>query len=172
MKISQSQPRFNLRPMRKKDIAEVHALEQAIFPAPWSLNSYHFEVIRKAASGPCVIEAENEKGQISIAAYIVPWRFFDEIHIANIAVAPQYRRRGLARRLVTHVIAKAAQGGARHATLEVRAGNEAAQQLYKALGFELDGRRKGYYRDNGEDAILMRRSNLLIEEKELSAELL
>ena len=148
-------PNFFLRPMRVEDIAGVHALEERIFPIPWSLESYHFEVERNPASKPWVVEAEDRQGRSCIAAYIVPWLLVDELHIANIAVAPQYRRLGLGRRMLSHVLMRAAVDGAIRATLELRASNDAAKALYEEMGFRQVGRRKHYYGDNGEDALLM-----------------
>lgn len=150
-----STEQFTLRRMQPEDIAEVHTLEEQIFPTPWSLSSYQFEVEKNAASKPWVLEAQDEHGKHVIAGYIVPWLLVDEVHIANIAVAPQFRRLGLARKMLRHSLIKAAQDGAISASLEVRASNNAAQALYRELGFIEVGRRKNYYHNNGEDALLM-----------------
>ncbi len=143
---------FTLRPMQSADLEAVHALELAIFPTPWSFNSYKFELERNPASELWVLEAPNG----AVAAYAVVWLLVDEAHIANIAVAPDYRQQGLGRRLLHHALTRAAKDGMRYATLEVRVGNKAARQLYKSFGFEVVGRRKAYYRDNQEDALTMR----------------
>ncbi|QYK51256.1 MAG: ribosomal protein S18-alanine N-acetyltransferase [Anaerolineales bacterium] len=148
-----STPDFIIRPMRLEDIEPVHALEVAIFPTPWSLNSYLFELQQNSASHQWVAEAQ-PGGQI--AAYVVCWLLGgDELHIANIAVAPAHRRHGLGRRLLAHALAAGAALGAESAALEVRASNLAAQQLYAEFGFEVAAVRKGYYQDNHEDAWLM-----------------
>ena len=78
-----------------------------------------------------------------------------EAHIATLATHPELRRNGIGRRLLARALQQAAQEGLRSAYLEVRAGNQAAQALYRSFGFVEDGRRPGYYKDNGEDAILM-----------------
>lgn len=153
-------PRFLLRAMRREDVEQVHALETSIFPTPWSLNSYQFEVEDNPASELWVIEAGQGKGQSRIAAYLVAWLLVDEVHIANIAVAPAFRHRGLARRLLRHTLQRAAKDGMRYATLEVRVSNSAARALYESFGFEVAGRRKRYYRDNQEDALSMRLETL------------
>ncbi len=145
---------FKLRPMRRRDLAQVHALEEIIFPTPWSLNSYEFELERNPASEQWVIEAQ-AAGEAKIAAYAVCWLLGDELHIANLAVAPEFRRLGLGRRLLEHMLRRAAADGLRSATLEVRVGNQAAQALYTSFGFQEVARRRGYYRDNHEDALLM-----------------
>lgn len=150
-------PGFQLRPMRAEDLAQVHQLEQDIFPTPWSLNSYKFELEQNIASRQWVIEEQDEH----IAAYIVCWMLGgDHIHIANLAVAPAYRRQGLARWLLSHALAYAAQAGAHSAALEVRAGNQAARALYASFGFQVAATRKGYYQDNREDALLMHLAHL------------
>jgi ribosomal-protein-alanine N-acetyltransferase len=155
-----STEQFALREMRLDDIEEIHAMEMRIFPTPWALSSYRFEVEKNRASTPILIERTNEQAQGKIAAYIVAWLLVDEIHIANIAVDPDFRRMGLARRMLSYVLTKAALDGAQTASLEVRESNEAAQALYEEMGFQLAGRRKHYYQDNGEDALLMNLTSL------------
>lgn len=145
---------FKLRPMRRADLTQVHALEEIIFPTPWSMNSYEFELERNPASEQWVIETQADS-EIKIAAYSVCWLLGDELHIANLAVAPEFRRLGLGRRLLEHMLRRAAADGIHSATLEVRVGNLAAQALYAGFGFHEVARRKGYYRDNHEDALLM-----------------
>jgi ribosomal-protein-alanine N-acetyltransferase len=146
---------FKLRAMRHADLDSVLALEEAIFPTPWSMNSYRFELERNPASELWVIEVKDTEGQVEIAAYTVCWLLVDELHIANIAVAAAYRRLGLGRRLMTHALERAKADGARSASLEVRASNLGAQALYAGFGFEVVGKRKAYYHDNREDALLM-----------------
>lgn len=143
--------------MQLNDVTRVHQLEQQIFPTPWSLNSYLFEVEQNPASHQWVIEAHGG----DLAAYAVCWLLGgEELHVANIAVAPAYRRLGLARRLLAHALATGATLGARTAALEVRASNLGAQALYAQFGFEVAAVRKGYYQDNHEDALLMLQPDL------------
>jgi ribosomal-protein-alanine N-acetyltransferase len=85
----------------------------------------------------------------------VLWFIVDEAHIATIAVHPDFRRQGLGEQILLHALRSAQDEGARRAFLEVRAGTSAAQALYKKSGFEIAGVRRGYYKDNNEDAILM-----------------
>jgi len=147
--------RFKLRRMHRADVPEVFALEQRIFPTPWTQKSYEFELERNPASEQWVIEAGGEGGVTQVVAYSVCWTLGDELHIANIAVAPRFRRRGLGRRLLAHVLKRAIEKGLQSATLEVRAGNLAAQALYASFDFAEIGRRPRYYSDNHEDALLM-----------------
>ena len=88
-------------------------------------------------------------------AYGGYWLLDDEAHITTIAVHPAWRQRGLGRGLLVRMLGQARQAGALSSTLEVRAGNVAAVGLYERLGFVEVGLRRGYYRDNHEDARLL-----------------
>jgi ribosomal-protein-alanine N-acetyltransferase len=79
----------------------------------------------------------------------------DDAHITTFSVHPDWRRRGVGQQLLMGVADMAREIGARRLTLEVRASNEAAQRLYERFGFDIVGRRKAYYTDNGEDALIM-----------------
>lgn len=148
-------PTFNLRPMCATDLEPVHQLDELIFPTPWSLNSYKFELEQNTASHQWVIETDG-----LVAAFIVCWYLGDEVHIANLAVSPQFRRMHLGRTLLAYALNRAYEDGMRSATLEVRVGNKAAQSLYASYGFEVVATRKGYYQDNREDALLMQLPHL------------
>lgn len=149
-----------MRRMRRADLEQVFALEQIIFPTPWSFKSYEFELERNPASEQWLIETLNEYDEWRVVAYSVCWKLGDELHIANIAVAPGQRRLGLGRRLLRHVLQRAIEQDMESATLEVRAGNHAAQALYASFGFTQVGRRKQYYSDNREDALLLQLPHL------------
>ncbi len=97
--------------------------------------------------------AENKKGQI--IGYICFWVVLDEAHLANLAVAPEARRQGVAAFLLKTMIRYLRARGVKQILLEVRERNKAALSLYHKFGFKIDGRRKGYYSDTKEDAILM-----------------
>jgi ribosomal-protein-alanine N-acetyltransferase len=90
-----------------------------------------------------------------VVAMIVIWIIIDEAHIGSIAVHPDYRRRGIGRRILLQALIEAGKKGATMATLEVRRSNLPAQAMYRQLGFSGVGVRPRYYRDNGEDALLM-----------------
>jgi len=85
----------------------------------------------------------------------VLWMIVDDAHIATLATHPDFRRQGIAQQLLIHALQSAAGEGARNAFLEVRAGNPAARAMYQTYGFVEEGLRPRYYKDNGEDAILM-----------------
>jgi len=146
---------FELRSMLLEDVQQVHILDKICFSMPWPKNSFAYEVEHNRVSRPYVVEWTTPQGDKRIAASMVCWKIMDEVQIATIAVHPDFQRRGLARWLLAHGLLEAAKEGADHAFLEVRAGNKSAQELYYAFGFEAVSERKGYYRDNGEDAIVM-----------------
>jgi len=140
----------NIRRMTLADLDQVIAIDQASFSLPWPERSFRFEVTDNPASRAWVAELEEK-----IIGMIVSWMFVDEVHIATIATHPDYLRQGIASQLLAHTLRHVRDEGAKSAFLEVRAGNTAAQAMYRNLGFEESGRRPRYYKDNGEDAILM-----------------
>lgn len=146
---------FELRSMILEDVQQVHSLDEICFSQPWPKNSFAYEVEHNRVSRPYVVEwaaADNER---RIAASMVCWQVMDEVQIATIAVHPDFQRQGLARWLLAHGLLLAEKEGADHAFLEVRIGNLPAQALYRQFGFEVVNERKAYYRDNGEDALVM-----------------
>ncbi len=146
---------FRIRPMRLEDLEQVQALDQVSFSLPWPASAYRFELKENSHSRLWVAEFEHPDGSKVIAGVIVLWMILDEAHIATIAVHPDYRRRGIGKQLIATALAEGIRQGAASATLEVRAGNEAAQNLYRLFRFEVVGRRPRYYRDNNEDALIM-----------------
>jgi ribosomal-protein-alanine N-acetyltransferase len=139
-----------IRRMTLQDVPPVIQLDQISFSLPWPERSFRFELTDNPASRCWVAE---EDGQL--IGMIVAWLLVDEIHIATIATHPDYRRRGIASKLLAHTLLHAMDEGARSSFLEVRESNLAAQEMYRKFGYEVAGRRRRYYRDNDEDAILM-----------------
>lgn len=90
-----------------------------------------------------------------VLGYLCLWFVVDEVHITNLAVHPSHRRRGVARALMATILGRYRAEGATRAILEVRPSNHEAQRLYESFGFRTVGRRKAYYFDNGEDALVM-----------------
>lgn len=90
-----------------------------------------------------------------IIGYAGYWQVIDEAHVTNIAIDPDERRLGYGRLLMVYVMKQAFKKGVTHMTLEVRASNQAAIRLYEQLHFKIEGVRKGYYQDDGEDAMIM-----------------
>ena len=89
--------------------------------------------------------------------------FVDEVHIATLATHPDFRRQGIAQKLLTHTLRYTSDEGAVSSFLEVRESNLAAQEMYCKFGYENTGRRKRYYKDNDEDAILMTLSKIEVD---------
>ncbi len=138
-----------LRDMRREDLADVGAIEAASFVSPWSEASFLPE-IEDAGTWARVVVG----GGGRVVGYMLARLFVDAWHILDIAVAPRCRRQGVARLLISDFLSSATPSGV-ELTLEVRTGNVAAIALYANLGFQVVGRRRGYYADTGEDALLM-----------------
>lgn len=141
---------LTIREMKRADIQMVMEIEMRSFITPWSKGIFE-ECLASPITRAYVIE---EGGRIF--GYILYYAVLDEAHILNIAVAPSYRKRGIASRLLDYVLEGLKGDGVKECFLEVREGNEDAKLLYKRFGFEVIGRRKGYYRDTREDALMMR----------------
>jgi ribosomal-protein-alanine N-acetyltransferase len=138
-----------IREMRYSDLDELAALEQASFSVPWTRGMLEEEYFNSLARYR-VIECQE-----TIAGYIGMWRIADEGHITNLAVRPGFRRRGFARQLLQNLIDYARKNHIGSLTLEVRVSNLPAIRLYESFGFRVEGRRKNYYADNNEDALIM-----------------
>lgn len=144
-----------IRPMTEADVKQVHAIDLVSFSLPWTERSFHFEVSENPASRPWVAEAVLADGQRGVIGMLVMWLIVDEVHIGTIAVHPERRGKGIARRLLARALLSAQAEGVEKAFLEVRRSNLAAQKLYARFGFEMTDVRKRYYIDNNEDALLM-----------------
>jgi ribosomal-protein-alanine N-acetyltransferase len=140
--------------MKKEDIDQVLAIEQTSFSMPWSGNLFLSE-FRSPLVSTLMVSLSSTAPKRAVTGYIVFWLVADEMHILNLAVAPDSRRRGIARRLVLAGIKHAHAKGARRAFLEVRASNIAAQKLYSSLGFMGTSLRRDYYDSPIEDAVVM-----------------
>ena len=145
---------ITIRRMRLEDVPVVHEIDTLSFRLPWPESSFRFEVSENAVSRGWVAEAE-VNGGTRIIAMLILWLVVDEAHIATVAVHPDFRRSGIGSRIIVEALEAARAEGARRAFLEVRERNLTAQEMYRKFGFELTGRRPHYYRDTGEDAILM-----------------
>jgi [ribosomal protein S18]-alanine N-acetyltransferase len=141
---------IEIRRMTMEDVPEVVEIDRSSFTLPWSERAFRHEVTENAGARCWVL---TEGGRVISTAII--WMILDEAHVATIATHPHFRRRGFAKALLTHSLLAAREEGAAQALLEVRAHHEAAQRIYREIGFVEVGRRPRYYRDNGEDAVLM-----------------
>jgi ribosomal-protein-alanine acetyltransferase/tRNA threonylcarbamoyl adenosine modification protein YeaZ len=138
-----------LRPFRTSDVPQVAAVERSVFTDPWPEAFFVGEL-----SQPGVYAMIAERGG-RLAGYLLAWLSGEAGHIGNLAVVREERRRGVARQLLSDLLDRAGTLGIRSLVLEVRVSNFAAQALYRAQGFRLAGLRRGYYRDTGEDALIM-----------------
>jgi ribosomal-protein-alanine N-acetyltransferase len=144
-----------IRRMEEEDVPVVHAMDVASFSLPWPESAYHFEVSHNPDSLPMVVEVKLEQGEWRLAGLMVIWLILDEAHIGTIAIESDFRRRGLAKKLLAEGLLMSYKKGARAAYLEVRRGNLEAQALYHQFGFTIEGVRQRYYKDNHEDALLL-----------------
>jgi len=138
-----------LRDMAAADLPRVAQIERRCFGDPWPESFFRGELAHPLAWAR-VAEHRGEP-----AGYIVAWLDAGGGHIGNLAVTPESRRHGLARLMLEELLERARRLGTPSVTLEVRVANDAAQALYRAHGFRLAGLRRGYYRDDGEDALVM-----------------
>jgi len=160
--------------MKLADVDDIMDIERASFPSAWPASAYRYELLHNAMAHYYVVrirEQEAKKAQRKapvwfwrsaplksasrLAGYGGFWLMGDEAHISTIAIHPSYRRRGFARKLMLHMLDEAIRLGAHLVTLEVRLSNIAAQQLYAEMDFVVVGRRKHYYQNNREDALIM-----------------
>lgn len=145
-----------------EDLPALMEIEQQSFSAPWSEGTYRHEITANPMAFYYAIRppAGTEGSAYSLLAYGGFWLPGDEAHIVTIASHHNLRRRGLGEVMLLLLLQQAHSMGAAHATLEVRPSNTSALALYKKWGFEEVGRRKRYYRDNQEDALIYTLHNL------------
>lgn len=135
--------------MQSEEIPEVMAIDRLSFRSPWSEISYRSEISNSAAY---YLVARRGK---RIVGYAGSWLVVDEVHITTLGVHPDFRRQGIGERLLSTILTEARERGITRASLEVRESNAAAISLYEKHGFHPVARRRGYYRDTGEDAIVL-----------------
>ncbi len=139
--------RLSIRRLVYSDLPAVLSIERRSFPAPWSLAMFVLELSKP--SGIC-LAATNERG---LVGYLVCSRYADVWHLMNVAVSPDHRRIGIGSTLLRRLLSEVGPGA--RVTLEVRASNAGAIELYERFGFKPAGHRPRYYQDNGEDAVIM-----------------
>lgn len=140
---------LSIRPMRKSDLAEVLRLEGECFPHPWTRGMLEEELRRENGA---FLVARHWRELVGYAGVIY---IMEEGHVTNLAIRKTARRKGIAGRLLLHMIEDGAMRGIRFLTLEVRRSNLPAIRLYEKFGFTVIGERKRYYLDDDEDALIM-----------------
>lgn len=143
-------PRLAIEPMRYDDIGTVQQIEREIFLSPWPRNAYASELSQNRQASYLVLRNNGV-----IVGYAGIWRMVHEAHVTTIGVRASDQHRGYGTALFAALVQRAYEMGARWITLEVRASNLPAMRLYERFLFSVIGRRRGYYTDNGEDAVIM-----------------
>ena len=140
-----------LETMNADHVAQIAALEKICFSDPWSERSIASELDNKLAFWLVATDGE------TVAGYIGSQTVMEETDMMNVAVHPDFRRQGIAEALVSGLVEHLKAMGSHCLTLEVRASNAPAIALYEKLGFAEIGRRKNYYRNPREDALILRK---------------
>jgi len=151
----QVRQRLAIEPMREGDVPIVQEIERFVFSSPWPRNAYYRELSSRNNSYYVVLRRYHEAGDNETVGYAGMWRMHEEAHVTTIGVRHDLHHQGYGRVLFAGLLQAAYEMGARWVTLEVRASNDNAQKMYEGFGFKVIGRRKGYYTDNGEDALVM-----------------
>jgi ribosomal-protein-alanine N-acetyltransferase len=173
---------YVIEPMTLEDLPEVHAVEVQSVPTPWPISAYrrelnnpagnYYVVCRWRSPDGAAVERPEPRPQrgflpflhrqpdgpapaAPIVGFAGMWVQLDEAHVTIIGVAPSHRGRGVGEFIFTHLIDEALRRGATWITLEVRVSNHRAQALYNKYGFAVQGTRRHYYSDDGEDAYVM-----------------
>jgi ribosomal-protein-alanine N-acetyltransferase len=141
---------LRISPMQFADIGEVRAIELDVFPTPWPSNAYQRELSSNRSAHYFCLWQSN-----AIAAYGGLWSVGEEAHVTTIGVRRREQGKGLGKAMFMALVNRSYALGANFVSLEVRPTNEPAIHLYETFGFKVMGRRRGYYTDNGEDAMVM-----------------
>jgi ribosomal-protein-alanine N-acetyltransferase len=150
--MTNAQESITVRAPRPGDLAEVMAMEDRCFGDPWSAEALEQELVPDRLRYPLIAEISGQ-----VVGYLMAWKIVDQLHLLNIATDPEFQRKGVATALLLAAARRAAAWGLIEITLEVRESNLAARAFYARHGFLPRGLRRGYYVDNGEDAIVMTR---------------
>lgn len=140
---------LRFEPLTEAHLPAILAIENRTNTAPWSERSFRNELDhQRGIFLVAILQGE-------VIGYGGVWLVIDEAHITTIAIAPEHQRQGIGERLMVELMQRARERGMLCSTLEVRASNHAAVHLYEKLGFSVSAKRKGYYPDNREDALVM-----------------
>jgi [ribosomal protein S18]-alanine N-acetyltransferase len=144
---------IEIRTLGLGDLDAIEAIEKRAYRTPWSRSMFASELAKPTSI--CLGAFEGEL----LMGYTINSRYVDAWHVMNVAIDPEYQRRGVASQLLERLFELTADDERRGYTLEVRVSNQDAIRLYEKLGFEPRGVRRGYYTDNREDALIMWRDS-------------
>lgn len=142
---------MEIESMKEAQVPQIAALERVCFSDPWSEKSILSELENPLSCWLVAMDGER------LAGYVGSQTVLGETDMMNLAVDPDYRRKGLGKELILSLIEALRQRGSRCLTLEVRDSNAPARALYEGLGFQEIGRRKNYYRNPKEDALIYKK---------------
>jgi [ribosomal protein S18]-alanine N-acetyltransferase len=141
----------DVRRISLHDLDAIEGIENAVYPTPWSRSMFAGELAKPSSLSLGGFDPDSGR----LVGYLIVSRYVDAWHIMNLAVHPDWRRLGIASRLLDELFALTGSDPRRGYTLEVRVSNTTAIALYEHFGFESSGIRRGYYTDNREDALIM-----------------
>ena len=157
---------IEVRGLTLSDLGGIERVERRAYPTPWSRSMFAGELSKPTSF--CVGAFEGAP-KPRLAGYLIVSRYVDAWHVMNVAVAADWRRRGIATTLLERLFEVTSDDERRGYTLEVRVSNTGAIRLYESLGFHGRGVRRAYYTDNREDALIMWRDPVSLESAEAEA---
>lgn len=152
----QLKQRTVIEEMSLEDIATVQEIEREIFLTPWPRNAYRRELLQNKLASYIVLRDGDD-----VIGYAGLWKMHEEAHVTTVGVRRRDQGKGFGMALMIALIERAYVLNSKWMTLEVRASNYGAMAMYEKLGFKVIGRRRGYYTDDGEDAVVMWSDSLL-----------
>lgn len=146
---------LELKQITSKTLSAVLELDQLCFDGLWTLEGYQRELDSPNSDLLGLFISRGDAESPALLGMGCQWAILEEAHITLLAVHPHYQRQGLGQALLISLLIAACDRGLERATLEVRASNKSALSLYQKFGFKLAGRRRRYYKDTGEDALIL-----------------
>lgn len=145
-------PPYSIRPMLLEDIEQVMIIDDLAYPTPWKASGYEYELTSNRYANYDALTLDRPDNLIGYCGF---WHVSGECHISTIAIHPEWQGKGLGELLFWHMQKRALKLNAELTTLEVRESNHKAQALYRKYDLKTVGRRRRYYKDRGEDALIM-----------------
>ena len=157
---------ITIRRMQASDVDNVITIEEKAYGEHhWSKESFLNELSNELARYNCAFDEDG-----NLVGYSGCWQILEEVHITNIAVSPDFRRKKVGEKLLKRIVDECYENMAKYITLEVRVSNTPAINLYEKYGFKSLGVRKGYYQNNNEDALIMWTENIFYDKFKLNYE--